>query len=126
MTKEEAIKCLTSLLEVRRKYCDMKTSSDEIEALDMAIESLEGNTAFLKVTFDRDEMQRCVDKAKEEIKTGIIAGFNEDLQEIYYELWKVDIPSPTVPEYREHHEQIQGIMAVVSEKIKKWQEDDRK
>lgn len=64
-----------------------------------------------------------VPKFKEEkIKTGIIAGIIDDLNEIFQELWDVDIPSPTVPEYREHHEQIQGIMAVVTEKLKKYQE----
>lgn len=41
MTKEEAIKGLTSLLEVRRKYGDMQTMKDEIECLEMAIKALE-------------------------------------------------------------------------------------
>lgn len=41
MTKEEAIKGLTTLVEVRRKYGNMQTMSDEIEALDMAIKALE-------------------------------------------------------------------------------------
>lgn len=45
-----------------------------------------------------------------------------DLQEIQDEIWDVDIPSPTVPEYREHHEQMQMLMAYVGEKIKKWKE----
>lgn len=41
MTREEAIKGLTSLVEVRRKYVVMQTMKDEIECLDMAIEALE-------------------------------------------------------------------------------------
>ena len=41
MTREEAIKGLKSLVEVRRKYCDMQTMKDEIECLDMAIKALE-------------------------------------------------------------------------------------
>ena len=41
MTKEEAIKGLKSLVEVRRKYFDMQTMKDEIECLDMAIKALE-------------------------------------------------------------------------------------
>lgn len=127
MTKEEAIKNL----KMQRDLLKFNPTTgeeepwrypDEIEALDMAIGSLEKNTAFVTLTFDRDEMQRSVDKAKEEIKTGIIASIIDDLNEIYQKLWDVDIPSPTVPEYKEHHEQIQGIMAVVSEKLKKYQE----
>ena len=46
----------------------------------------------------------------------------EDLKEIYEEIWGYDIPSPTVPEYREHHEQIQELMRFVKNKIKKWEE----
>lgn len=125
MTKEEAIKNL----KMQRDLLKFNPTTgeeepwrypDEIEALDMAIGALEGNTSFVTLTFDKDEMQRSVDKAKEEIKTGIIAGFIDDLNEIFQELWDVDIPSPTVPEYIEHHEQIQGIMAVVKGKIKKY------
>ena len=41
MTREEAIKGLKSLVEVRRKYGDMQTMKDEIECLDMAIRALE-------------------------------------------------------------------------------------
>lgn len=35
------------------------------------------------------------------------------LEEISYSLWEIDIPSPTVPEYIEHHEQVQGVMKLV-------------
>ena len=34
---------------------------------------------------------------------------------IRYELWKVDIPSPTVPEYIEHHEQITKLIKFVDD-----------
>lgn len=37
----------------------------------------------------------------------------DDLKEIYQAIYDVDIPSPTVPEYREHHEQMQSLMALV-------------
>ena len=114
MTKEEAIKNL----KMQRDLFKFNPTTgeeeswrypDEIEALDMAIGALEDNTAFVTLTFDRDEMQRSVDKAKEEIKTGIIAGIIDDLNEIYKELWDTDIL-------------ITEIMADVKEKIKKYQE----
>ena len=35
------------------------------------------------------------------------------LKAIRFGLWEIDIPSPTVPEYIEHHEQIQNMMGVV-------------
>lgn len=38
------------------------------------------------------------------------------LEEISYALWEIDIPSPTVPEYVEHHEQVQRVMNLVD----KW------
>ena len=41
MTRDEAIKGLTSLVEVRRKYVGMQTMKDEIECLEMAIKTLE-------------------------------------------------------------------------------------
>lgn len=34
------------------------------------------------------------------------------LEEISYALWEIDIPSPTVPEYIEHHEGVQSVMKV--------------
>ena len=42
----------------------------------------------------------------------------DDLYEIQNAIWEVDIPSPTVPEYVEHHEQMQELMALVGDKIK--------
>ena len=76
MTREEAIKCLTSLLEVRRRWDDMQTMKDEIECLDMATKALEQTSALDKVreeivhlhdwAFIRDEILRIIDKYKAE------------------------------------------------------------
>lgn len=46
----------------------------------------------------------------------------EDLYDIQNKIWEADIPSPTVPEYREHHEQMQELIAFVGDKIKEWKE----
>lgn len=49
------------------------------------------------------------------------------LRDIYMSLWDIDIPSPTVPEYVEHHEQVQELMQRTNEwieKIQKLEEDD--
>lgn len=43
-----------------------------------------------------------------------------DLGDIRYALWEVDIPSPTVPEYVEYHKQIQQLIALVDEKMAKY------
>ena len=43
-----------------------------------------------------------------------------DLGDIRMALWDADIPSPTVPEYIEHHEQIQELIKLVDEKMKKY------
>lgn len=37
------------------------------------------------------------------------------IEEICFALWETDIPSPTVPEYIEHHEQVQRVM-ILAEK----------
>lgn len=120
MTKQE-------ILEYYKDIDFYYNDCSRYDSLEMMLDELIEDTRKrsginVQKTFDKDEMQRCVDKAKEEIKTGIIAGFIDDLNEIFQKLWDVDIPSPTVPEYKEHHDQIQGIMAVVSEKQKKYQE----
>ena len=39
----------------------------------------------------------------------------EALEQIRYALWEIDIPSPTVPEYIEHHEQVQSVMKRIDE-----------
>ena len=50
MTREEAIKGLTSLVEVRRKYVGMQTMKDEIECLEMAIKALEQEPEWIPVS----------------------------------------------------------------------------
>lgn len=44
------------------------------------------------------------------------------LKAIRYGLWEIDIPSPTVPEYVEHHEQIKNMMEITDGWIKKLEE----
>ena len=41
------------------------------------------------------------------------------LRAIKHGLWEIDIPSPTVPEYVEHHEQIKNMMEIVDGWIKR-------
>lgn len=48
----------------------------------------------------------------------------EALKAIKYGLWEIDIPSPTVPEYVEHHGQIQDMMGVVDNWIKIIEEQE--
>ena len=43
-----------------------------------------------------------------------------DLESIWDKLWEIDIPSPTVPEYIEHHEQVQDVMAYVAKLSHKY------
>lgn len=40
------------------------------------------------------------------------------LDEIRHALWEIDIPSPTVPEYIEHHEQVQSVWKLLDKKQK--------
>ena len=47
----------------------------------------------------------------------------DELERIRYKLWEIDIPSPTVPEYIEHHEQVQSVMKAVTESVDRiWKE----
>jgi len=48
------------------------------------------------------------------------------LQDINHALWEIDIPSPTVPEYIEHHEQVQRVMKLVEEKLDAIREDAKR
>lgn len=43
-----------------------------------------------------------------------------DLGDIRCALLDIDIPSPTIPEYRDHHEQILQMIALVDEKMSKY------
>lgn len=58
-----------------------------------------------------------IEKQNEKLK-GVVS----DLKEIYDEIWGFDIPSPTCPEYKEHHLQMQSLMKFVKQKIKKYEE----
>ena len=40
------------------------------------------------------------------------------LYEIQEAIWAIDIPSPTVPEYVEHHNQMQELLELIDTKIK--------
>lgn len=53
---------------------------------------------------DLDLIITCIDKAKE--RTQLV----EDLKDLRDLVWGEDIPSPTVPEYVEHHNSIQKIL----------------
>lgn len=44
------------------------------------------------------------------------------LKAIRYGLWEIDIPSPTVPAYVEHHEQIKNMLEITDGWIKKLEE----
>lgn len=45
----------------------------------------------------------------------------DDLNEINEAIWEIDIPHPTIPEYKEHHEQMQDLMRKIRDKIDKWE-----
>ena len=67
------------------------------EALDMAIKAL--------------EQQPCEDTISRQAAI-------DALDEIRHALWEIDIPSPTVPEYVEHHEQVQSVWKLLDKKQK--------
>jgi len=46
-----------------------------------------------------------------------------DVEQLRNIVWSVDIPSPTVPEYVEHHENIQKILAFIDNMLKKPEKD---
>lgn len=46
------------------------------------------------------------------------------LQRIREKVWGVDIPSPTVPEYVEHHRDCQEIMHLIDDIIKELYKED--
>ena len=92
MTREEAKDILSDNYTVLNSHGNY-TEKEENEALFMAIKSLEKQEAFIKILFDIQEA-----------------------------IWGIDIPSPTVPEYREHHEQCQELLALIDKKIKEVEE----
>lgn len=46
----------------------------------------------------------------------------QDLKDIYKFVWDIDIPSPTVPEYIEHHEQCVMLMNLIKERMAKYED----
>ena len=48
----------------------------------------------------------------------------EAIKEIREMCWGFDIPSPCCPEYREHHEQMQKLMGLCDEWLKKLEEGE--
>lgn len=48
----------------------------------------------------------------------------EGLPAIRQAVWDVDITSPTIPEYREHHEQIQAILALIDKYMEEQSDGD--
>lgn len=46
------------------------------------------------------------------------------LWDIYDLLWEIDIPSPTVPEYVEHHEDVQKVMTFVRKLLDDLDQED--
>ena len=92
MTREEAKDILSDNYTVLNSHGNY-TEKEENEALFMAIKSLEKQEDFIKILFDIQEA-----------------------------VWGIDIPSPTVPEYREHHEQCQELLALIDKKIKEVEE----
>jgi hypothetical protein len=123
MTKQEILEYFK---DINYYYNECSRYDDLNRMLDKLIEdTIKRSGVNFQVAFDREELQRCVDKAKEEIKEGIIAGFIDDLKEIYEKLWDVKISAPNIIEHREHYKQIQDITADVEEKLKKYQEAGR-
>jgi hypothetical protein len=76
-------------IEVLAQDLPCETDEDLSEAMTMAIKSLEKQEDFIKILFDIQEA-----------------------------IWEIDIPSPTVPEYVEHHNQMQELLALIDTKIK--------
>lgn len=50
--------------------------------------------------------------------------FIDILEDIRSEIWGYDIPSPTIPEYVEHHNQMQALLALIDTKIKEVVENE--
>ena len=116
MTNEQAKKMLRAKLECLKREtsgtdfdcnnsnCDecslcyeQGNMGEQKEALDMAINAL--------------EQQPCEDTISRQVAI-------DALDEIRHALWEIDIPSPTVPEYIEHHEQVQSVWKLLDKKQK--------
>lgn len=122
MTKQEILEYYK---DIDYYYNDCSRYNSLNMMLDELIEDTRKRSGInVQVTFDKDEMQRCIEIQAENIRESVIAVFIDDLNEIHQKLWDVDISAPNILEYREHYKQIQDIRKVVSEKLKKWQEEE--
>ena len=65
----------------------------------------------------KDELAPYFDSAYEKGRADVYEEFLKILNEIYDWVWDVDIPSPTCPEYIEHHKDCLEIMAKIKDKI---------
>lgn len=48
----------------------------------------------------------------------------DKIERLRYLVWLEDIPSPTTPEYREHHESIQKILNYIDNEILKEKQEE--
>ena len=48
----------------------------------------------------------------------------EAIHDIKEKVWEIDIPSPTIPEYIEHHEQVKSVLIVIYNWLTKLEEVD--
>ena len=46
------------------------------------------------------------------------------IHDIKEKVWEIDIPSPTIPEYVEHHEQVKSVLIVIYNWLTKLEEAD--
>jgi len=69
------------------------------------------------------EDYRLPDKAEHEKRREdmlqYIKEMHRNIEQLRELVWGYDIPSPTIPEYREHHESIQKILAFIDNKLLK-------
>lgn len=100
MTNEEAIKILTltkRLEDTLGNFDGGVKNSDLSKSLAMAIKAL-----------GHQPCDDCISRQQA----------IEALDEIRHALWEIDIPSPTVPEYVEPHEQVQSVWKLLDKKQK--------
>ena len=46
------------------------------------------------------------------------------IHDIKEKIWEIDIPSPTIPEYIEHHEQVKSVLKVIYNWLTKLEEEE--
>ena len=65
----------------------------------------------------KDYERPTVESKKEKYDMAIKA-----IHDIKEKLWEIDIPSPTIPEYVEHHEQVKSVLIVIYNWLTKLEE----